>query len=422
MKLYNLFPTLAGPFDGWQPHLERAAAMGFDWVLVNPIQRLGRSGSLYSIADYFAINPVLVAPSSPGSPEDQVRRVIRAAGRLGLRMMTDLVINHCAVDSPLATEHPEWLVRDQDGRPANPFCVEEDGNRVVWRDLAQLDHRHSPDREGLLRWCGDLVEYLIGLGFTGFRCDAAYQIPRDFWIRLMERIRRAHPDTLFVAETLGCSPQQTRDTASAGFDLIYNSSKWWDFGSPWLLEQYEMTRHIVGSISFPESHDTERLYQESGGNEAAMRQRYLFAAVLSVGVMIPMGYEFGFRRRLHVVETGPGDWERPNIDLTDFIARVNRAKSAYPVLGEESLVQPLDSGNPAVLLMWKAAVRGQGEALLILNKDPWGRQIFYSDNLYRNVQSRAPLRDVSPEWPMEHIPPVFHYELPPGVGRILVSD
>ena len=62
MKINNLFPLLAGPFDTWGPHLTRAAAMGFDWVFVNPIQKLGRSGSLYSIADYFAINPVLLRP------------------------------------------------------------------------------------------------------------------------------------------------------------------------------------------------------------------------------------------------------------------------------------------------------------------------------------------------------------------------
>ena len=35
MKIYNLFPLLAGPFPHWTPHLERAAAMGFDWVFVN---------------------------------------------------------------------------------------------------------------------------------------------------------------------------------------------------------------------------------------------------------------------------------------------------------------------------------------------------------------------------------------------------
>ncbi len=39
MKIYNLFPRLAGRFDDWTPHLERASPMGFDWIFVNPIQR-----------------------------------------------------------------------------------------------------------------------------------------------------------------------------------------------------------------------------------------------------------------------------------------------------------------------------------------------------------------------------------------------
>ncbi|HSQ06130.1 MAG TPA: alpha-amylase, partial [Chromatiaceae bacterium] len=73
MKIYNLFPLLAGPVGDWRSHLERASAMGFDWVFVNPIHRLGSSGSLYSIADYLAINPALVTPRSRKSAEDQVR-------------------------------------------------------------------------------------------------------------------------------------------------------------------------------------------------------------------------------------------------------------------------------------------------------------------------------------------------------------
>ena len=35
MIIYNLFPLLAGPFAQWDGHLNRAAAMGFDWVFVN---------------------------------------------------------------------------------------------------------------------------------------------------------------------------------------------------------------------------------------------------------------------------------------------------------------------------------------------------------------------------------------------------
>ncbi len=72
-------------------------------------------------------------------------------------------------------------------------------------------------------------------------------------------------------------------------------------------------------------------------------------------------------------------------------------------------------------MLWKAASRNGGEALLILNKDPWNRQHFYTEDLYQYVQSPPPLRDVSPEWPMDYLPNPFDYELPPGVGRVLVS-
>ncbi|MGA7979212.1 MAG: alpha-amylase family glycosyl hydrolase [Chromatiaceae bacterium] len=420
MKIYNLFPLLAGPVTDWRPHLERAAAMGFDWVFVNPIQKPGRSGSLYSISDYFQINRALLPPRSRKSPEQLVREMVRQAEGFGLRMMIDLVINHCAADSKLVKQHPEWFIREGT-RVAHPFCVEEDGKKVVWRDLAQLDHEHSPDAEGLLHYCGDIVEYLVGLGLTGFRCDAAYQIPTGTWRRLIERTRNAHPEVVFAAETLGCSPQQTKATAAAGFDYVFNSSKWWDFNSPWLLEQYELTRQIAPSIGFPESHDTERLFAESGHNVDALKQRYLFTALFSAGVMMPIGYEYGFSRRLHVVNTKPTDWEEPAVDLTDFIGRVNRIKGTHPVFLEESLVQKLDHANPAILTLWKASRNGNGEALLILNKDTHNRQHCHVDDLNRLVQTQ-PLIDVSPEWTMDYLPTPFEFDLGPGMGRVLVAD
>lgn len=421
MKIYNLFPLLSGPFGDWQPHLERASSMGFDWVFVNPIQQPGRSGSLYSIADYFRINPALLTPRSRKRPETQVREMVQQAERLGLRLMIDLVINHCAVDSRLVADHPQWFVREGD-KVANPFCTEEDGNRVVWRDLARFDHLQSSDAEGLLSYCGDIIDHLIGLGFTGLRCDAAYQVPTQIWRRLIERVRREHPEVVFVAETLGCSPEQTRETASAGFDYIFNSSKWWDFSSPWLLEQYELTQRIAPSIGFPESHDTERLYSESGHNTDALKQRYLFAALFSAGVMMPVGYEYGFSNRLHVVRTRPEHWEAPAVDLTGFIGRVNRIKDAYPVFRQESQLQRLDHPNPGILLLWKAAVNGGGQALLVLNKDPCNRQHFHCDDLYRHIQAPPPLRDVSPEWPLDYLPTPFDYELTPGMARVLVTE
>jgi len=59
-RIYNLFPLLAGPMPRWEPHLQRAAAMGFTWIFVNAFQAAGYSGSLYSIRDHYAIDPRLL--------------------------------------------------------------------------------------------------------------------------------------------------------------------------------------------------------------------------------------------------------------------------------------------------------------------------------------------------------------------------
>ena len=345
---------------------------------------------------------------------------VRTAGKLGLRMMIDLVVNHCAVDSDLIQEHPEWFQWEEDGKVAHPFC-NENGKKVVWKDLARFDHRNTSDREGLFQFFLKVVTFLIKLGFKGFRCDAAYQVPKSFWQRLISETREMYPDVLFFAETLGCPADQTRKTAGAGFDYIFNSSRWWDFNSPWLMEQYHLTREIAPSISFPESHDTVRLCEELHGNINGLKQRYLFSALYSAGVMIPMGFEFGFRKKLHVVKTRPEDWEETGIDLTSFIKQVNRIKEQYVVFQEDAPTGMLPHSNPNVLIMWKASTTTHDEALVILNKDIHNRQHFYAESLYEFVQAREPLNDVSPEGPIDYIPEPFSYELQPGEGRVFVT-
>jgi starch synthase (maltosyl-transferring) len=166
---------------------------------------------------------------------------------------------------------------------------------------------------------------------------------------------------------------------------VFNSSKWWDLQSPWLLAQYQLIREVSPSISFAESHDTQRLFEEVQGNVEAVKQRYLFAALFSAGCMMPIGFEFGFRKRLHVVETRPDDWEKPNVDLRNFIGKVNAVKSHYRIFQEECPTNVLPYHNPNVLLLWKASTTTPEEALLILNRDTGNHQYFYEDNLHALV-------------------------------------
>jgi len=418
MLIYNLVPLLAGKFTQWESHLTRASDMGFNWVFVNPIQYPGFSGSLYSIKDYSAFNPLFIDASCGETPERQAKEALATAERLGMHVMIDLVINHCAVDSDLLIKHPGWFQWEGKGKVAHPFC-DENGKKVVWGDLAKFDHKKGG--ESLYRFILSLMESLIGLGFRGFRCDAAYQVPKNLWQRLIREVKARYPGTLFFAETLGCSAQMTRKTARAGFDYIFNSSKWWDFSGPWLMENYNLTREICPSVGFPESHDTLRLCEELQGNVEGLKQRYLFSSLFSAGVMMPVGFEFGFRKRINVVKTRPEDWEETDLDLTDFIRATNTIKKERPVFREDAPTQVLESGNSQVLFLWKASRYTDEEALIILNKDIHNKQGFFSRNLYDFVQSKSPLRDVSPEYCLDYIPTPFSYDLRPGQGIVLVT-
>ncbi|MBI5388217.1 MAG: alpha-amylase [Verrucomicrobia bacterium] len=420
MIIYNLFPLLAGNVRNWKPHLARAADMGFDWVFINPIQYPGYSGSLYSVKDYFRLNPLIADGASPAESLAAFKQMADDAQDLGLKLMVDLVVSHCAFDSDLVKQHPNWYRREH-GQIAHPSCL-ENKKKVVWKDLAQFDHKRTSDPEGLFHYLFKVVEFLVGLGITGFRCDAAYQVPEAFWRRLIQETKRRHPGVVFLAETLGCAPMETARTAKAGFEYIFNSSKWWDFHSPWLIEQYNLTREAAKSVSFPESHDTPRLAEELNGHVDALKRQYFFSALFSAGVMIPIGFEFGFRKRLHVVKTRPGDWEQTGTDLTAFIKAVNAAKAQNPVFQEDAPTEILRTDNPAILFLWKGSLKARQEALLILNKDFHSQQHFRTDNLYQYVQTPGPLTDVSPEYPLDYLPTPYEYTLRPGQGIVLVTQ
>ena len=201
---------------------------------------------------------------------------------------------------------------------------------TVWGDLAELEFWPPPDPDGLLKFFLGVISRYLDVGIRGFRCDAAYKVPGDFWAALIRQTRQMHPETCYVAETLGCRLPEIKQLRKAGFDLLYNSSKWWDFQAPWCLEQYRENRKIAPSISFPETHDTTRLIAEVSGNQAVVKQSYLFAAFFSAGLLMPMGFEYGLPEKLDVIRSHPGEWQEKQIDLTEFITQVNRMKRSCP--------------------------------------------------------------------------------------------
>jgi len=377
LRIYNLFPTLAGTTRDWMVHVPRIAAMGFNAVYINPFHYPGFSGSLYAVKDYYRLNPRFRGGEA-GDDDTLLERFTDTARAQELRVIMDLVINHASKDSELVAEHPDWFTRDAKGDVVSPRAIDPaDARRqTVWGDLAELAYR-SPQQHQILDYFQQLVRHYVGLGFGGFRCDAAYKVPAEIWRGLIDSARAASPNVIFCAETLGAPKDTVFALADAGFDYFFNSIKWWDFESPWLLEQYEAFRHIAPSIGFPESHDTKRLVSEllaAGIPESSIephyRQAYAVAAAYSTGVMMPMGFEYGWARALDVVTSRDDEPERKRFDLGGFITEVNAIKQAIPALNEEGPQRLLSSKGDSLVALERRTESGQDRALILVNRHP----------------------------------------------------
>ncbi|MFL5267700.1 MAG: maltotransferase domain-containing protein [Stellaceae bacterium] len=434
LRIYNLFPTLAGTVRQWTTHLPRIAAMEFNAIYINPFHYTGFSGSLYAVKDYYRLDPRF-RDGERANDDVLLREFTEAARRFGLRVIMDLVVNHTSKDSELVATRPQWFTRDARGNVVSPYATDpaDPSTKTVWGDLAELDYRPPQSRQ-ILAYFQQLVRHYIELGFGGFRCDAAYKVPAEVWRGLIDDAKSASADVVFCAENLGAPKEAVLELAGTGFDYLFNSVKWWDFESPWLLEQYEEFRHIAPSIGFPESHDTERLVTElraAGVAEAEIephyRQAYAFAAAYSTGVMMPLGFEYGWARRLDVVGTRSGEQEPNRFDLSAFIADVNAMKRSNPALNEEGPQRLLTGQDDPLLALERRTENGRGRAVILVNTQEHEPRTValetFSPNLAGIPVTLAPLevRIVSAEASRTDRPVMHHGQWRPE-GRMQIEE
>ena len=208
--IYEVFPrafSQQGNFQGVSAQLDRLQNLGVSVLWLMPIHPLGKLkakgtlGSPYAVRDYDAINP------DYGTPED-LKQLVDAAHRRGMKVFIDIVANHTAWDSVLIEQHPDWYRKDAAGHivPPNPD----------WVDVAQLDYSNPALRRHMSEM---LVRWLRDYRLDGFRCDYAIGVPRDFWEALRPQLDRVRPGLAFMAEA------DDPALLATAFDIDYA----WDF-------------------------------------------------------------------------------------------------------------------------------------------------------------------------------------------------
>jgi maltose alpha-D-glucosyltransferase/alpha-amylase len=183
-----------GDFMGLLQKLDYVAELGVTAIWLLPFYPSPRRDDGYDIADYRGVHP------DYGTLED-VKRFIAAAHERGLRVITELVINHTS------DQHP-WFERARQAAPGSPerdFYVWSDddtkyaGTRIIfvdteksnwtWDDVAGAYywHRfysHQPDlnfdNPAVLDEVLSIMRFWLDLGIDGLRLDAVpYLVERE---------------------------------------------------------------------------------------------------------------------------------------------------------------------------------------------------------------------------------------------------
>ena len=209
--------TPEGTLKAAEKRLPHVASIGVDIVYLCPVvladddprpefwsERQRKSGcnnpkNSYRISDFYAIDPEY------GTDAD-LKDFVAAAHRLGLRVLLDLVYFHCGPSAVFLKEHPDFVMRAQDGSAENGFWC-----------FPKLNY----DSPGLREYLWRNMEYFIReFDVDGYRCDVAGLVPLDFWEEGRRRIDALKPELVMLAESEG----DRRDEQRFAFELNYGFS------------------------------------------------------------------------------------------------------------------------------------------------------------------------------------------------------
>lgn len=324
--------------------------------------RMGRFGSPYAALDFMDVDPALAEFDPKATPLEQFGELVDAVHARNARLFLDIAINHTGWASKIHSEHPDWLLRDKEGRIHSPGAW-----GVTWEDLTELDHqrvelwRHLA--EVFLTWCRR--------GADGFRCDAGYMIPVPAWELIVATVRRDFPDTLFLLEGLGGKIEVTAELLNTA-NLNWAYSELFQNYDRRQIESYlpqaiEISKSNGLLVHFAETHDNNRLASRS---TAYARMRTALAALASHNGAFAFanGVEWHATEKIDVHGRSPLNWGAKE-NQVDHIARLNAILHTHPAFGIGSRISLIGQGPGNSLTLLRQAKDGTKRLLILINPD-----------------------------------------------------
>jgi len=239
---------------------------------INTLWFLPLTPGLYGPKDYYAIEPRI------GTEED-LHTCVAAAKTAGVRTLLDLVPHGPQTSSPIGTEHPDWIAKDEAGQPA------------LWWGCQYCDYANP----GWQQYMADLArDFVAEHGVKGWRVDCAAGGPANWdparkvrasmsglygGLEVLkaakQSMRQVDPETVLLPEALG--PMMLENS-----ELVYDyplyfgvlkkfasdaSPEAWCAKTSLWLEQQRLSwppSACFGLMRFLENHDNVRFWRQAG--------------------------------------------------------------------------------------------------------------------------------------------------------------
>ena len=193
-----------GTFAGVEEQLPRLKQLGVDILWLMPMYEIGTEGrkgtlgSYYAISDYTKVNPEF------GTMED-FESLLASAHRMGFKVILDWVANQTAPDHVwMTTKSADFYERDENGNAIWEYD---------WTDTRSLNYANTEV------WAAqdEAMRFWLEKGVDGFRCDAAGEVPAEFWQGIMPSINEDYPKAYFLAEAEKPELSDPSETFDAGY-------------------------------------------------------------------------------------------------------------------------------------------------------------------------------------------------------------
>ena len=327
-----------GTFAGVEAQLPRLKELGVDILWLMPMYEIGTEGRKGTLGSYYAISNYKKVNPEFGTMED-FEHLLAAAHRQGFKVILDWVANQTAPDNV-------WMYE----KPANFYERDSLGNAIWeydWTDTRSLNY----DNEEVWWAQDDAMRFWLEKGVDGFRCDAAGEVPAEFWKGILPKMNKDYPNIYLLAE----AERDNLADASETFDANYA----WELHH--LLNSMAQGRKTVADLKDYVTRDAARFPKEAyrlmftsnhdenswSGTEferegaAANACAVLCFTLPGSQPLIYTGQEIGLSRRLEFFEKDPiTDWSAN--EYTAFWKKLIDLKHDNPALAAGEKGGPIE--------------------------------------------------------------------------------